>query len=231
MTCVKCIWRVYARVCALVVLLIFTAPVYSLTAGDLAPALVQALQNSGLANPAVPVRAFSWVFEQTRPMRKPRLVKEDFSAASEGLSSVTSLTEFPDGRRQSRVYVSARGLLRYDLDDRELGVTLENFALPLQTGQSFRLHLVRDNIPLDQRCAVLEKANATLLHASIPGDVWRLRCEGTAQYKGMKIKASSTLFFLEKLGVFFNQSDDFVSVFGTFSVTQTLVEFKELEPL
>jgi len=186
------------------------------------------LKQLGLMTAAVPVVAFSWVIEQKRPMRASRRISEEFSAAPDGMSQVRSTTHLADDTVQNRDYVSARGLLRFDASDKKAGVQLENFSLPLQAGQVFRLSLSRDDIPMNQSCRVADRQPAQQLHVGIRGSVWRLECQGDSRYAGMKVRIQSVLYFIEALGVFFYEQDDLFSPLGQFTMSQRILDFKFL---
>jgi hypothetical protein len=184
------------------------------------------LKQLGLMTGAVPVAAFSWVIEQKRPLRASRRIREEFSAAPDGMSQVRSTIYLAEDTVQSRDYVSARGLLRFDASDKTAGVQFENFSLPLQAGQVFRLSLSRDDIPMNQSCRVADRQPAQQLHLGIRGSVWRLECQGDSRFAGMKVRIQSVLYFIEALGVFFNEQDDLFSPLGQFTMSQRILDFK-----
>ncbi len=198
------------------------------TLGDLPAELVKELKRQGMLTNAVAIPRFQWVLEQQRPLRKPRTVTEQFQASADGLSFVQSSTRSSDGKVELRDYASARGLLRYTPSDTQADVQFEGLTFPLYAGRQFRWRLTRDEIPLNQTCHVLDKNLARHVHSAMPGDAWRIQCEGESRYSGMKVKVSSVLYFIEKLGVFFNEKDDLKSPLGKFSFSQRIVHFQLL---
>jgi hypothetical protein len=203
-------------------------PAAAVSSADLSADLIADLKEQGLVNAAVPLASFRWVLEQKRPLRPPRWITEEFAAAPDGLSSVKASTRFSGEKIESREYVSARGLLRYDASDTKAGVRLDSFSLPLRAEKSFHLSLVRDDTPLNQSCRVIDKVNAQRLHDALPGQAWRLQCDGDSRFSNMPVRIQSMLYFIEALGVFFSEHDQLDSPLGQFTMSQRILDFKLL---
>lgn len=183
------------------------------------------LRHTGLVSDAVPVTAFRWLIENKRPMRKPRQIEETFKGQVVGLSPVARRIFDPAGKVETSEYVSARGLIRLDAEDRTIAASIEGLKLPLATGQEFSVAFTRDGHPVRQRCVVGARESAASLHAQLPGTLLGIECKGDGRYAGMKVKVSSRIDFIEALGVFFDRQDVLDSPLGRFENSNRIVEF------
>lgn len=192
---------------------------------DLQPGVMEELHRTGLISEAVPVAAFRWLVENKRPMRKPRRIEETFKGQAAGLSPVARRIFDSAGKPESSAYISVRGLIRLDAEDRTIAATIDGMKLPLLPGREFTVAFTRDGHPVRQRCVVGPRESASTLHAQLPGTLLGIDCKGDGRYAGMKVKVNSRIDFIESLGVFFDRQDVLDSPLGRFENTNRIVEF------
>lgn len=104
------------------------------------------------ALPTIP--AFEWTVEQSRPLKKPRILKESYQPVSPALGlhglAVSSVTDLTPGRENpkstqtttpSAASYTIRGLERVREDDTSLSFSTQQLKMPLQAGQRFELNI------------------------------------------------------------------------------------------
>lgn len=198
----------------------------ALTPADLQPAVRDELQRSGLVSAQAAVPAFRWVYENKRPMRHARSIDETFAASPDGLSFVARAVRYDDGKIDRDENLSARGLLRVDGRDTSLGVRILGLHIPPRPGERFEIDSSRDGHPVRESCVVGARTPAAEVYAALPGDAVSIECKGDGRYAGIKVRASSQVYYFERLGVFFSRRDVLDTPLGKFENTNRIIDFK-----
>jgi len=186
-----------------------------------APSLIEALRRAGLIGEGVdPVPRFAWTLETKRPLRDPKLVSERFlGSPSGGLSGLSPMMRSyspqpPAVGSGERTVLSVRGLATVHPGESQLGVSIEGLQLPLRDGAGFRLDWSDDGGRLEQRCRAGAREPAAALNPALPGEARRIDCEGEGRYKGIPVGVSTTVYYLERLGVFLQAENTIRSPLG-----------------
>lgn len=174
---------------------------------SIAPALLEELRASGLIGTAEPVRPFAWTIEMTRPLRSARHRRETYAGtppgAPAGLSPMVRDELTDEGRTKRTVQgVSVRGLVFVRPGENELEVRVRDLRMPLVPGHRFRIEYDDENGGLVEDCTVGEQVAASVVHAAIPGRATRIECEGTGNYKRIRVSVSAKVVYLHEPGVF-----------------------------
>jgi hypothetical protein len=190
---------------------------------------------SGLVSEGPVVAAFTWVLDVKKPIRAARRQIETFAGSANflqpGLSVVTRARyEGPTEQSTAKVqkYYSARGLMNLRPDDEETEMHLTGLRWPLKPQNVFQLALKDEGGGMQQSCTIAAAVEATELHAKLKGNAIPIQCVGDGKYKGVKVRVTSSLWFIEQLGVFFNSEDVLKSSLGTFNASVKLVDVKFL---
>lgn len=214
------------RALAAVWCVVAASAVQALTPADLQPSVREELARTGLVSAAAAVPTFRWVYENKRPMRHVRSIDEAFAASADGLSLVERAVRYDDGKVDRDENLSARGLLRVDGRDHSLGVHIRGLRLPPQPGERFEIESSRDGHPVRESCVVGARAPAAEVFAALPGDAIAIECRGEGRYAGIKVRASSLVYYFERLGVFFSRRDVLDTPLGKFENTNRIIDFK-----
>ena len=199
---------------------------------DLAPEIQRAVRATGLVGAGEPVAPFEWTLEVKRPMRKPFRVVERYAGTQSGepagATSLTRSTFDPAGKPTGvRKYLSVRGLFRVRADDDRLDAEVDGVKMPLAAGSAYRVTASRaEDERVTQRCTVADRVPAAQVFAALPGEAIRIRCAGEAQWHGVKIGLETSVFYLERLGVFIGVHDTFRSPVGKLETVTRVLSFR-----
>lgn len=203
---------------------------FRIHAEDLSRPLMQQVRDAGLgldSGPAIP--AFQWRLELKRPLRRAREVQEYFEgsrlAGPPGMSA-TFRHDLPREGDATSDAVTVRGLVRVSPEDDHVGARVEGLVFPLLAGKSFRVRVRDPGIDIGQTCTVSARVAASQVHARLAGEASLIVCEGKGRYKGFDVKMTSTVYFLDVLGMFLNTQDIIESPIGVLRSSTRILDLK-----
>jgi len=201
-------------------------------AEDLPRPLLRQVQEAGLGldgGPAIP--AFQWRLELKRPLRPAREVQEHYEGSRPGAPQGLSATfryDYPRQSEKTSDALTARGLVRVSPEDDHVGARLEGLSFPLLAGKAFTVVVKDPGVEVTQQCSVAERRPASQIHAALTGEASRIVCEGKGRYKGFDVKMTSTVYFIDALGLFLNTQDIIDSPLGVLRSSTRIVDLKFL---
>ena len=195
-------------------------------------ASVEFARASGLVTQGDAIPMFKWAVEIKKPLGRPRLQVEEFagsaSAQEPGITSITRARYEGVKRDDSKKYsefFTARNLITLHENDDEVAVSLSGLSWPIESGKQFDFNVKDDHGSLSQRCLVLQQTSASQVQAAIPGAAFPIDCSGGGRYRGFKVTVKSRVWYLQRLGIFFHESDLIQSPLGQFSTQAVVKEF------